>query len=269
MIGFFSFIQKNTSLNVAKMSGLLSVNLEHGERWWYAHVSELHGCFTRAETRREALVQLPGEINRHIKFLEDHGVRPSFSSLNFSVVEEAADIPELGEAGGAVALFASDLKPVENSEFTVFLSLMRWNREELLGIVEHLSVRELIAYAIPGKWSIDQTLRHMGNAERWYVSRLGINAELIYAGFERRLRKGRRKIQSLELLKLVRESATNALEAVFQSQPVGAFRRRAYTRHPDESWTLRKVLRRFVEHEREHISTIRKVIIALEGFQPH
>ena len=41
------------------------------------------------------------------------------------------------------------------------------------------------------------------------------------------------------------------------------FKRSAYTKHPEEEWTFRKVLRRFVEHEREHIGTIKKVIEAL------
>lgn len=246
------------------MSEPLSVNLEHGARWWYAHVSELPGCFTRADTRNEALERLPGEIERHVRFLEDHGEHPGFSSLNFSVVEEAADIPELGEAGGAVSLFVSNLKPVEPSEFTGFLNLMRWNREELAKIVEPLNEKEFVANPVPEKWSIEHTLWHIVNAEWWYVSRLGTDAERIHADFERRLRKGRRRIQPLERLRIVRESAVVALEAVFQNQPVGTLRRRAYTRHPEELWTFRKVLRRFVEHEREHIGTIKKVVVALE-----
>jgi len=242
----------------------LSVNLEHGERWWYAHVSELPGCVTRADTRNEALERLPGEIERHLRFLEDHGEHQGFSSLNFSVVEEAADIPELGEAGGAVALFASDLKPVEPLEFEAFQNLMRWNREELAKIVVPMDEQELAANPIPGRWSIDRTLRHIGNAKRGYVSRLGTVAERICTDLERRLSLGRRRFQPLERLRIVRESAVGALEAVFQNQPVGTLRRRAYTRHPEEPWTFRKVLRRFVEHEREHIGTIKKVVEALE-----
>ncbi len=33
-----------------------------------------------------------------------------------------------------------------------------------------------------------------------------------------------------------------------------------WTQHPDEPWTTRKVLRRFVEHEREHTSQIHAIL---------
>lgn len=245
------------------MSSPLSVNLEHGEQWWYAHVAELPGCFTRADTRDGALAALPETIRLHLSFLEDHGNRPELRSQGFSVVEEVEGIPELGESGGAVALFESDLRPVEPSELRGFLDLMRWNREELVEAVEPLTEEERAAEPIPGKRSIDRTLRHIANAEEWYVSRLGAKAEMMYIDFSGNLKKGRRKFQPLERLTIVRKGASSTLEAVFPDQTKGTFRRRAYTSHPEELWTFRKVLRRFVEHEREHIATMRKLLDAL------
>ena len=37
----------------------------------------------------------------------------------------------------------------------------------------------------------------------------------------------------------------------------GVFTRADFTSYPTEQWTARKVLRRFLEHEREHIYNIR------------
>ena len=36
----------------------------------------------------------------------------------------------------------------------------------------------------------------------------------------------------------------------------------AWTRHPDEPWTARKALRRFLEHELEHTAQVREVLAA-------
>jgi len=38
------------------------------------------------------------------------------------------------------------------------------------------------------------------------------------------------------------------------------FRIPEYTDNPDEPWTLRKTLRRFLEHEREHFRNIQELL---------
>ena len=240
-----------------------SVNLEHGERWRYAHVIELPGCFTRGETREEVLGALPDAIAGHIAFLGARGRPVDATTLDFGVVEEIHGIPELGEAGGAVALFASDGEPVGEEEFGHFLDLMRWNRGELFGIVEPLSEDERNARPLPDKWTIEETLRHVANAEEWYVSRLGAEVQGEYEGFVRGMNPEERWGSILERLEATRRGCVHALEYAFGRGAEGVFSRAAYTRHPEERWTFRKVLRRFVEHEREHIGTIKRVVDAL------
>jgi len=93
-----------------------SVNLERGERWWYAHVAELPGCFTRGESRGEVLGELPKAISRHLEFLGARGRASAAGTTEFDVVEE---VPELGESGGAVALFSSDRGPVDGGSSEV------------------------------------------------------------------------------------------------------------------------------------------------------
>jgi predicted RNase H-like HicB family nuclease len=240
-----------------------SVNLEHGERWRYAHVVELPGCFTRGETREEVLGALPDAIADHIAFLEARGRPVDATTLDFGVVEEIHGIPELGEAGGAVALFSSDGEPVGEVEFSHFLDLMRWNRGELLGIVEPLSENERNARPLPDKWTIEETLRHVANAEEWYVSRLGAEVQEEYEGFIRGINPEERWGSILERLEATRRGGVHSLEYAFGRGVEGVFTRAAYTQHPEERWAFRKVLRRFVEHEREHIGTIKRVADAL------
>jgi predicted RNase H-like HicB family nuclease len=238
-----------------------SVNLERGERWWYAHVAELPGCFTRGESRGEVLGELPKAISRHLGFLEAKGRASAAGTTEFDVVEEVEGVPELGESGGAVALFSSDCGPMEGEEFRSFL--MGWNREELTALVGQLQDDAMNARPFQDKRTIGETLRHVANAEEWYVSRLGAEAQGVYEGFIECVRPGGRRLPVLGRLDLTRRGAVHALEKAFERGVPGVFTRAEYTGHPGERWTFRKVLRRFVEHEREHIGTINKVVEAL------
>lgn len=239
-----------------------SVNLEHGERWWYAHVAELPGCFTRGETREEVLHALPQEIDRHLSFLREKG-RPSPETTKFLVSQEIHGITELGEAGGAVALFDTDERPVSKKDLDVFLESMQWNREELLRVVRPLPEKARDARPIHDKWTINETLNHVANAEEWYISRLGEDIQEECEGYIERLDSSLQGNDVLRRLAVTRQGAVHALRAAFSRGVRGTFTRAKYTSHPEEQWTFRKVLRRFVEHEREHIDTIRRVVEAL------
>jgi uncharacterized damage-inducible protein DinB len=54
----------------------------------------------------------------------------------------------------------------------------------------------------------------------------------------------------------VREMAVRRLAVLTPEERRATFTRAEYTDHPNEEWTGRKVLRRFVEHEREHLAQI-------------
>jgi uncharacterized damage-inducible protein DinB len=144
----------------------------------------------------------------------------------------------------------------------MFLDLIHWNRGELLALVQPIPEDARNARALQGKRTLNETLRHVMNAEQWYISRLGLGVQKEYEGHARRVRFGRRQTIP-ERLVTTRHDAVQTLKEVFGRGKLGIFTRRAYTRHPQEEWTFRKVLRRFVEHEREHIGTIGELLLAL------
>lgn len=238
------------------------MNVEGG-LWWYAHVIELPGCFSRGASRGEALGSLLREVEVRIAWVRERGlVCPERSVL--TVVEEQEDISELGESGGATAIFRSDLVPINGIALGEALQLMKLSREELLGIVGWLGREVLDAEPIPGKRSIRRDIDHIVNSEEWYVSRLGRRYQIVYEG-ELRKAMGMKRLSSVERLRATRLAMMIALEAALRDGRQGPFTRRAYTKYPDERWTLRKVLRRFLEHEREHLGTINRTLSALSG----
>ena len=109
------------------MSRVYNIDLEHGERWWYAHVGEFVGCFTRGETREAVLSKLPETIKHYADRLREGEMLVDVSDLR--VLEEVDNVPMLGEAGGATALFKTDLKHVSEQELWAFFALMSLNRE--------------------------------------------------------------------------------------------------------------------------------------------
>jgi predicted RNase H-like HicB family nuclease len=237
-----------------------SVNLEGGH-WWYAHIVELPGCFTRGASREEVVSLLQSAVEERIRWLRERGFDYPMLS-GFKVIEEQHDIPELGESGGVVALFKSDMEPLDESATSEAIKLMTFHRKELLETVGELTKDELDIISILGKRNVRQDICHIINAEEWYVSRLGLRYQKIY---EENLRKvtGSRRLAAVERLQLTRPAMITALELALTNGHQGPFKRRAYTDHPEELWTLRKVFRRFLEHEREHLGTIRVVLDAM------
>jgi len=154
-----------------------SVNLEGGH-WWYTHVVELPGCFSRIASKEEEMLQLLLVAERRISWLRTRELSwPILSSLG---VEEQHDIPELSESGGAVALFSSDLMTVDDRALKDAITLMSLSRVELLDVVNRLTETEFNAEPILGKRNVRKDINHIVNAEEWYISRLGPRYQHIY-----------------------------------------------------------------------------------------
>ncbi len=239
-----------------------SLNIEEGGGIWYIHVAELLGCFTRSHNRDDALQQIYIAIQRHLNWLAAKSQHPysSQSKITFTIAEEIHDISQLGESGGSVAFFKTDHAHVTQQTFNHCLTLMSWTRQDLQSLISPLPTVALKQSTIPKKRSIDSDLQHIANAEEWYISRLGPDADTIY-----RQATGIPEVQldalpTLNRLTTVRQAAVQTLKSLYPTVKRGIFTRTEYTSHPDESWTLHKVLRRFIEHEKEHIGTIQRSI---------
>jgi uncharacterized damage-inducible protein DinB len=221
-------------------------------------VVELPGCFSRGASRSDTLSLLDSVVEERLTWITARGLNYPHLS-RFNVIEEQHNIPELGESGGVVALFKSDLTPIDEASLRDAERLMQFSREEVLSAVEQLTKEELDACPIPRKRTVRFDITHIVNAEEWYISRLGPKYQRLYED-KLRMIKGARRLSAVERLRLTRGAMIPALGAALRDAHQGPFTRRAYTRYPDEQWTLRKVLKRFLEHEREHLGTIRIVL---------
>lgn len=218
---------------------------------WMGHVQALPGCTVRAGDRDQVLEALPGAIRAHRAWLRHHGEATPGE-------EEPVELKLAGEvecagpfrSGDTAALFPPDREPVTSQELEYHFRLMAHARADLLALAGNLCDEFLDWEPGSGSWTMRRVLRHIGNAEEWYVSRL-VSPESLPAEWQ-----DDENLPLWAFLDMERRTAMERLRALTAEERRAVFHPTAWTDHPDEPWTLRKALRRFLEHEREHTAQV-------------
>jgi predicted RNase H-like HicB family nuclease len=228
---------------------------------WYGRIVELLGTHARAPTRDAALDELQSELLYHVEWMRRHGDEPlKVRDLKLVVGEEVTGISQLGESGGEVALFRYDVKPVSKKLLEDCVRWMGYSRADLLEQVRGLPAETMARVPSGKRRNITQILGHVCNAEEWYVSRLGPDADAVYESSLGMSVKEADALPAFERLEAVRRGCVETLRRLAPSRGGQVFTRAEYTSYPDERWTAHKVIRRFLEHEREHIYNIREYL---------
>lgn len=227
---------------------------------WMGHILALPGCMVRAADRDEVLVALPRAIQAFHAWRRGHGEAAPGD-------EEPVELEVAGEVQGAgpfrpgdtAALFPPDREPVTREELEAYLRLMVHARADLVALAGDLCDEFLDWEPAPGSWALRRVLRHIGNAEQWYVSRL-VPPESLPPEWE-----DDEGLPLWEFLEMERRTAVERLRALTAEERAAVFYPIAWTDHRDEAWTLRKALRRFLEHEREHTAQAREILELRRG----
>jgi uncharacterized damage-inducible protein DinB/predicted RNase H-like HicB family nuclease len=222
-----------------------------------AHVLGLPGCIARAPTRDEALRRLPDAIRDTHAWLRRHGepAPPADEPIEFEIAGESRGIGPF-DPGNAAALFPPDREPVTPEEMEYRLRLLSRSRADLLALVRDLPDEILDWQPIPDSFSIRRLLRHVGDAEEWYVSRL-VPPETLPPEWEHD-----KDLPVFEFLDVERRTAAARLRQLTEEERSAVHYPTAWAYHPEEPWTAGKVLRRFLEHEREHTAQVRGILNA-------
>ena len=228
----------------------LKIGVENGTEgrtimWVLDHL----GCFSYGEKSQEALRALPLAVQDYNQWLIKHGLGDQVVSLDQSVqIDETWDVYRIDEDytlsqdGYEVnAWFQDDWRPLTEPEINLGVTLLAASRADLLLSVEGLSEETLNRKLTGERWSIAGILKHVGNADWWYLDRLGLSfpRDELPAEPDERLGKVRNHLLSV-LPELVDSPLVVGIDGEF--------------------WSPRKVLRRAVWHERDHTSHIRKLL---------
>jgi hypothetical protein len=252
----------------------LKVNLEEGDGCYYAHAVDLLGCFAKAESKAEVIDLILKDVKKYSEWLltiegnTEYNTRAKEFLVGVNdlvIVEDIKGVPMLRDSCGTSALFESDKEFVTEETFDFFITIINKLPEELLRIVFQYTNDERNATIIEGKPTINEELMDFYNAEMFYISRFGEDTK---QRFFENIDMTKDELESLSILERVikvRQGAIAILRNDYKKLEDRVFQSQNNTDVPEEDWTIKKLLRKFIEHERERTNAIRLLVNALDA----
>jgi predicted RNase H-like HicB family nuclease len=206
--------------------------------YWLAHVPVLRGCIASGTTRDEAIANARRAFRAYLELLDARGVSIEHWKDLDPGTFEVRDLP-------ADRVVPEDVGRMEEHELRDFLHQFEASRAALLSVVREISADELERKPTDSMWSVREALEHVMLTEASLLSRLEKWPADPY----------------------------NTLQAVHRM----AFQRFTIMEPPDTDldhvvlgrrWTTRKVMRRILEHEFEHLEHIKEIVAALGETRP-
>ena len=221
---------------------------EDGEAGYLAWIPSCLGFATWGETDNEALAKVPDRLLEYILFRERCGVPCPLGS-------ELPEVEIAEQVSGNEILFDWDYQPVTPSLIDETIDLLHGTRTDLLRLAGELSDKALDwnpPYRRFSTWATWRTIReilvHIANVEtHYYLPNIGIRPTVSSAD---------RKLPWQQNLLIHRNVVIEALQRLKAEQDLS----RIHLFDTGGGWSVGKVLRRLVWHERLHSKSIDRII---------
>src|SRR4029079_2078847 len=192
------------------------------------------GCNASGKTREEAIANARRAFRAYIELLDARGVSVEHW--------KGLDPDALAVAESDGPLFPEDQRPIEEHDLRDFLHVFEAQHAALIALASTLSADELERALYADTWSVREALEHMMNTQTSLLSRL-----------EKWPDDPFNTLGSLHRVVYQRFTAMQPAETkgvkVIRGSP----------------WTVRRVMRRILEHEWEHFGHVQEIIAALGG----
>ena len=209
------------------------------------------GCYVYGPDESTVILSIPLAYLRYAEWISNHTADSwvKTSSLDIRLVEVwqgyfISDDFQIRDDGIEVnAWFRDDWRPLLKLDVTRGKLLLGWSREDLLAVAQPLTKPQLSLHAPKVKnWTIQRILQHIANAEWWYLDRLELapwkKTDLPEEPFAR--------------LELVRARVIEVLDEFPGLEKVVG--------KEGEFWSPRKLLRRLLYHERDHLGHLLQIL---------
>jgi hypothetical protein len=210
------------------------------------------GCFAYGEDQQEALIRLSQafvayqhwvnlKAGEHswLKEVSDIDIRLLESFQNYLINEKYEVVSESGYEVNA--WFQYDWIPLNQVEVNQGQLLMDWSRKDLLGLLDTIPEDLRVKKFEGERWDILGIVKHIGGAEWWYLDQLGLT------NFSR----DDVPKDAFERLEVIRDQVKQVLPTLVGKDMVRGIE--------GEFWSPRKLLRRVLWHEKDHIHHIYKL----------
>jgi len=211
------------------------------------------GCFAYGKNGAAAALNLESSLLKYAGWILHHDTQSwlKFSESEIDIVingtwevyyidDNDNKVSEVENGYSVDSFFPYDWKPLNAIEIKHGLDMLLWSRDDLLASIKGLSQEKMNATYPGERWSINGVLGHVGGAEWWYLSRLGLASP--------REQVPEEPVQRLNKVRQNLNAALGKLEGV--KQVIGI---------DGEFWSPRKILRRALWHERDHTEHILKL----------
>lgn len=213
------------------MSKLVKVVVEYNENGYLIYADNYPGAYTRGKTKIEALGKMNDEIKAYIMWAENEIVNESFS---IEVVQEKKSNLQICDADSDV-IFESERAPLSEEEYKNLKVLVLKSAKDFKTLYDSIPKKDFTKLK-PRKTfygnvpiTANEMLIHTNNVTNYYVGEIEVSIENLSDIYENRILA----------LKSVEEFPNYLDNIVFE----GSY---------NELWSLRKVLRRFIWHDRIH-----------------
>ena len=216
---------------------------EHNGRDTLLYAVDFVGAYTRGETLEAAVRKMQAEICSYLKWCGKKAV----TSMDIAIIEEKVSELAICDADSDV-LFESEKAPLTAEEYKKLKALALKSAQDFLALYD--SVPDKNATAAPerktfyGKVprSADEMYEHTKNVNTYYFAEIAVDADHDGNIYECR----KRGFEALE-------SNPDFLQNTVRKGSYG------------EDWSLRKVLRRFIWHDRIHAKAMYRMATKVFG----
>ena len=216
---------------------------EHNGRDTLLYAVDFVGAYTRGETLEAAVRKMQAEICSYLKWCGKKAV----TSMDIAIIEEKVSELAICDADSDV-LFESEKAPLTAEEYIKLKALALKSAQDFLALYD--SVPDKNATAAPERKTFygqvprtaNEMYEHTKNVNTYYFAEIAVDADHDGNIYECR----KRGFEALE-------SSPDFLQNTVRKGSYG------------EDWSLRKVLRRFIWHDRIHARAMYRMAIKVFG----
>ena len=216
---------------------------EHNGRDTLLYAVDFVGAYTRGETLEAAVRKMQAEICSYLKWCGKKAV----TSMDIVIIEEKVSELAICDADSDV-LFESEKAPLTAEEYIKLKALALKSAQDFLALYD--SVPDKNATAAPERKTFygqvprtaNEMYEHTKNVNTYYFAEIAVEADHDGNIYECR----KRGFEALE-------SSPDFLQNTVRKGSYG------------EDWSLRKVLRRFIWHDRIHVKAMYRMAIKVFG----
>lgn len=205
--------------------------MEFNDEGYLIYCDSFPGAFVRGRTRDEALSKFPQEIKQYCKWA---GIQIANYNLEDKIVQEKKSSLRICDADSDV-IFETEKEPLSEDEYIKLKLLGIKSAQDFLCMYESIPNKDITALderktfygAIPR--TAKEMYEHTNNVTSYYVGEIKV------------------ALNNISNIANNRKNAFKAIESMdgYLANPV-------YRGSYGEEWSLRKVLRRFIWHDRIH-----------------